>query len=194
MSSIGGPEVLEYRTKPLPALKADEVLLEMAAAGVNPIDTFIRKGIYAHQPELPFTPGLEGSGRIIAKGSDVGKHSVGDPVAFTITAADGGFGAMTGTYAQHCVVKSALLLPVPGHIDLVAAASIPIAYLAAHRALFQIGSARPSDRILIRGASGAVGLAAVMLARQLGDAGRVVVGTASEAELQGTWGERLCKW
>merc|ERR1712178_139448 len=101
---------------------------------------------------------------------------------------------MTGTYAQHCVVKSALLLPVPAHIDLVAAAALPIAYLAAHRALFQIGAARPSDSILVRGASGAVGLAAVMLARQLGDPGRLVIGTASEAEAKGTWGERLCKW
>ena len=91
-------------------------------------------------------------------------------------------------------MKSSLLLPVPAHLDLVAAAALPIAYLTAHRALFHIGAALPSDRILIRGASGAVGLAAVMLARQLGDPSRVVIGTASEEEAQGQWGQRIQEW
>lgn len=194
MHTFGGLEVLKYGTKSLPPLKGDEVLLEMAAGGVNPVDTYIRKGIYATQPELPFTPGLEGAGRIVAKGSDVVGHALGDPVAFTITSADGGFGTTSGTYARHCVAKGSLLLPVPSHLDLVAAAALPIAYLTAHRALFHIGAAKPSDKILIRGASGAVGLAAVMLARQLGDPSRVVVGTASEAEAEGRWGSRIQEW
>lgn len=194
MRSHGGLEVLEYGKKVLPTMKPNEVVLELAAGGVNPVDTYIRKGIYAKNPELPFTPGLEGAGRIVAKGSEVSDHAIGDPVAFTCTTGDGGLDSMTGTYARHCVVKAALLLPVPEHLDLVAAAALPIAYLAAHRALFQIGAAKPSDRILVRGASGAVGLAAIALARQLGDPERVLVGTASDTEVNGVWGDRLRSW
>eukprot|EP01062_Namystynia_karyoxenos_P014994 TRINITY_DN15432_c0_g2_i1.p1 TRINITY_DN15432_c0_g2~~TRINITY_DN15432_c0_g2_i1.p1 ORF type:complete len:389 (+),score=134.28 TRINITY_DN15432_c0_g2_i1:76-1167(+) len=194
MQKFGGVEVLEYASKPLRALREDECLVELAAAGVNPIDTYIRRGIYATKPDLPFTPGLEGAGRVVAVGSAGCGLSVGDPVAFTVTTADGGFAATTGSYAQHCIVKATLALPVPKHVDLAAAAALPIAYLAAHRALFHCGQAKPTDRILVRGASGAVGLAAVHLAQRFGSGGRPVVGTAGDQEIQGPWGKRIRHW
>lgn len=119
---------------------------------------------------------------------------IGDRIAFTITTGDGGFQATSGTYARHCVVKACLALPVPKGLDLASAAALPIAYLAAHRALFDIGECKPTDRVLVRGASGAVGLAAVHLARHFGAEGREVVGTASADEAAGAWGERIRRW
>lgn len=194
MRKFGGSEVLEYAKRDLPPLKDDEVLVEIAGAGVNPIDTYIRKGVYAFQPELPFTPGLEGSGTVVAKGANAQGADIGDRIAFTITTGDGGFEATSGTYSKFCVVKAALALPVPKNLDLASAAALPIAYLAAHRALFDIGRCKPTDRVLVRGASGAVGLAAIHLARHFGAEGRVVVGTASADEAAGPWGERIKHW
>lgn len=173
---------LSYAETRLPPLPDSHVLVEVAAATVNPADTYMCQGKYTMQPNPPFTPGLEGSGRVVAVGAAVTCLSVGDPVIFSVTAADGGVQASTGSWAHHCVVRSSLAVRVPEGCDLVAAAAIPIAYLTAHRALFHVTRTQPTDRVLVRGASGAVGLAAVHLARHFGASGRLVVGTAGSEE------------
>eukprot|EP01065_Artemidia_motanka_P030682 TRINITY_DN36747_c0_g1_i1.p1 TRINITY_DN36747_c0_g1~~TRINITY_DN36747_c0_g1_i1.p1 ORF type:complete len:380 (+),score=93.08 TRINITY_DN36747_c0_g1_i1:96-1142(+) len=191
MNAFGGTDVLQRSRRVLPALGPRDVMVEVAAAGVNPVDTYIRKGIYPAKPQLPFTPGLEGSGRVVETGAEVRTVKVGDAVAFTATGTDGGFDNMTGSYAQHCVMKESLTMPVPPHLELASAAALPISYLTAHRALFHVARAKPTDRVLIRGASGAVGLAAVHLARHFGAPDRAVVGTAGNPD---AWRERICAW
>jgi len=174
--------VLSYSDKVLPPLPELHVLVEVASATVNPADTYMCQGKYTLQPELPFTPGLEGSGRVVAVGSGVTHLVVGDRVIYSVTAADGGPKACSGTWAHHCAIQANLAIRIPSGFDLVSAAAIPIAYLTAHRALFQVKRTKPTDSVLVRGASGAVGLAAVHLARHFGAAGRVVVGTAGSEE------------
>eukprot|EP00930_Biecheleria_cincta_P082980 TRINITY_DN72619_c0_g1_i1.p1 TRINITY_DN72619_c0_g1~~TRINITY_DN72619_c0_g1_i1.p1 ORF type:complete len:751 (-),score=158.15 TRINITY_DN72619_c0_g1_i1:179-2128(-) len=133
------------------------------------------------QPEPPFTPGLEAAGRVVAAGAAVENLEVGDLVAFSVTAADGGLAASTGSWAHHCMVKADLAMRLPANLDPVSAAAVPVAYLTAHRALFTAAQMRPSDTVLVRGASGAVGLAAVHLARHFGMPDRLIVGTSSKS-------------
>lgn len=173
---------LLYKETQLEPLLPSHVLVEVAAGAVNPADTYVCQGIYTTLPSLPFTPGLEGSGRVVAVGSEVRHLFVGDPVAFTVAAADGGLAASSGSWARHCAVKASLAVRLPKDVDLIAAAAIPVAYLTAHRALFHTSSLQPTERVLVRGASGAVGLAAVHLARHFGVPGRLVVGTSASAE------------
>lgn len=173
---------LAFRERSLPPLPEDHVLVEVAGAAVNPADTYMCAGTYTMLPELPFTPGLEGAGVVARVGAHVSHLAVGDPVIFSITGADGGIAASSGSWAQHCSIRAGLAVRVPPGMDLVSAAAVPIAYLTAHRALFHVAGVQPTDRVLVRGASGAVGLAAVHLARHFGAPGRVLVGTASSEE------------
>lgn len=172
---------LSYKEKLLPPLLDTHVLVEVAAAAVNPADTYTCQGVYTMQPEPPFTPGLEAAGRVVATGAAVEDLEVGDHVAFSVTAADGGLSASTGSWAHHCMVKADLAVRLPAKLDPVSAAALPVAYLTAHRALFLAGQMRPSDSVLVRGASGAVGLAAVHLARHFGAPDRLIVGTSSKS-------------
>lgn len=169
---FGDPEVLELAAVDVPQLQAEtQVLVDIRAAGVNPVDTYIRAGVYPRLPPLPYTPGLDGSGVVAAVGSAVTDLQVGDRVY-------GGW-PITGTYAQFALYERPWLYPLPAQVSFEQGACIFVPYSTAYRALFQKGQAQAGETVLVHGATGAVGLAAVQLAVA---AGLRVIGTGgSEA-------------
>ena len=168
---FGGPEklVLEEVSDPQPS--AGEVVVQIKAAGVNPVETYQRSGSYPVLPKLPWTPGNDGAGIVHSIGSGVKSLKVGDRVYVA--------GTSTGTYAEYCLSTEAQLHPLPANVTFQQGAGVGIPYGTAYRALFQRARALPNEIVLINGASGAVGLAAVQLARAYG---LLVIGTAGSDE------------
>lgn len=163
----GGPEVLALQTVDVPQIQAGrQVLVEIRAAGVNPVDTYIRAGTYGRLPPLPYTPGTDGAGIVAAVGEAVSHVQIGDRVY-------GGW-PITGTYAQFALYEADWVYPLPSRVSFDQGAGIFVPYSTAHRALFEKAQAQAGEWVLIHGATGAVGLAAVQLATQ---AGLRVIGT-----------------
>lgn len=171
VKEFGGPEVMKAEEIETPTPGASQVLVKIAAAGVNPVDTYIRSGIHAIKPVLPFTPGKDGAGTVEAIGDAVTKFKIGDRVFLT--------GSLTGTYAKYALCNEDQLEILPENVSFDAGASVWIPYATAYRAMFQRGRAAGGETVLIHGASGAVGIAAIQWAK---NAGLTVIGTASSAE------------
>src|SRR6266567_8455079 len=162
---LGGPDVLRLEQVPDPQPRVGEVLVRMRAAGVNPVDGYIRAGMHARKAVPPYTPGFDGAGEIAAVGGGVDRFAAGDRVYV------GGAGskpAGAGTYAELVVATPAQLHPLPAGISFGQGASLGVPYATAYRALFQRGGARPSETVFVHGATGGVGLATVQLARAHG--------------------------
>src|SRR5438874_3856896 len=168
---FGGPEVLRLEEVPAPRPGAGQVLVRMHAIGVNPVETYIRSGTYARLPALPYTPGNDGAGVIEQIGSDVNEFKPGDRV---YTA-----GSISGTYAEFALCKTEQVHPLPANISFAQGAAMGTPYATAYRGLFQRADAKPGETVLIHGASGGVGTAAVQLARARG---LRVFGTAGSDE------------
>ncbi len=155
----GGPEVLDDVTLPDPAPGPDEVLIDVAAAGVNRADLLQREGRYPPPPGAPETPGLECSGVVAAVGPGVTAWRPGDRVAALL---DG------GGYAERAVAPAARLLPVPHNLDLADAAALPEALCTAWSNLVTVGRLTSGETVLVHGGSGGIGTVAIQLARSLG--------------------------
>jgi len=168
---FGGTEVLKLEETPAPSPGPGQVLVAASAAGVNPVDTYIRSGTYTFQPPLPYTPGMDGAGAIEAVGEGVTKLAVGDRVYFA--------GTLTGSYAEKALCGEGQAYKLPEAISFEEGAALGVPYATAYRALFDRAGARPGESVLVHGASGAVGLAAVQFARA---AGMRVFGTAGTSE------------
>jgi len=164
---FGGPEVLQSEDMETPKPGPSEVLVRIHAAGVNPVETYIRAGTYARLPELPYTPGNDGAGVVEQVGADVTEFKAGDRV---YTA-----GSLTGTYAEFALCKKEQVHPLPTNVSFAQGAAIGTPYATAYRGLLQRAVAKPGETVLVHGASGAVGTAAVQLART---GGLRVFGTA----------------
>jgi NADPH2:quinone reductase len=143
----------------------------MHAIGVNPVETYIRAGTYAQKPSLPYTPGNDGAGVVEKVGSDVNEFAPGDRV---YTA-----GSISGTYAEFALCKTEQVHPLPANVSFAQGAAMGTPYATAYRGLFQRAQAMPGETVLIHGASGGVGTAAVQLARARG---LRVFGTAGSDE------------
>jgi NADPH2:quinone reductase len=165
---FGGPEVLHLEEIPKPSPAAGQVLVRISAAGVNPYDTYTRNGVYAIKPSLPYTPGTEGGGVVEAVGEDVGNLKPGDRVYVSKN--------LTGAYAEYALALESQVHPLPAKITLTQGAGVWIAYGTAYHALQQCAGAHAGETVLIHGASGGVGIAAVQIARAMG---LIVIGTAS---------------
>jgi NADPH2:quinone reductase len=164
--AFGGPEVLALEQIPDPKPGPGEVLVRIHAAGVNPVDTYFRGGMRPDMP-LPYTPGSDGAGIVAAVGKDVAAWKPGDRVY-------GGL-PLTGTYAEFALFKPEQLYALPEGAAFDEGAAIYIPYGTAYYSLFIRAKALPGETVLVHGASGAVGLAALQFARA---AGLRVVGTA----------------
>ncbi|HTC40965.1 MAG TPA: NADPH:quinone reductase [Candidatus Acidoferrales bacterium] len=164
---FGGPEVLEVQEVPTPKPAPGQILVHVHAAGVNPYDTYMRAGTYAVKPPLPYTPGSDAAGTVEAVGEGVKKAKPGDRVYTAKT--------LTGAYAEYTLVDESQAYPLPDKISFAQGAGLWVPYGTAYTALFHHGHARPAETLLIHGASGGVGLAAVQYARALG---MTVLGTA----------------
>src|SRR5437764_8137750 len=168
---FGGPEVLRLEEVPTPQPGPGEVLVRMHAIGINPVETYIRAGKYARLPALPYTPGNDGAGVIEQTGSDVTEFKAGDRV---YTA-----GSLSGTYAEFVLCKTEQVHRLPHNVSFAQGADMGTPYATAYRGLFQRADARPGETVLVHGASGGVGTAAVQLARSRG---LRVFGTAGSDE------------
>lgn len=163
---FGGPEVMRLEDVPDLTPGPGQVVVEVKAAGVNPVDTYIRAGAYGTVP-LPFTPGFDAAGRVAAAGSGVTRVAVGDRVYVA--------GTISGAYAQQVLCDQNQVHPLPAAASFAWGAALGIPYGISYRALFQRALAKPPDAVLVHGASGGVGTAAVQWARA---AGLTVIGTA----------------
>jgi NADPH2:quinone reductase len=168
---FGGPEVLRLEDVPEPSPAAGQVSVRVRAAGVNPVDTYIRSGGHAVKPKLPYTPGLDAAGEVEAVGEGVTRLTVGQRV---YTA-----GSVTGTYAELALCEESQCHALPERVSFAQGAGVFTPYVTAYRALFQRANAKPGETVLVHGASGGVGTAAVQLARA---AGMRVVGTGGTEE------------
>lgn len=164
----GGPEVLVLQeVADLPAPGPGQVLVKLEAAGVNPVETYLRQGANNYGVKFPWTPGSDGAGRIEALGAGVEKFHVGQRV---YTA-----GSLTGTYAEKCLCQEAQVHALPLAVSFEEGACIGVPAATAWRALADIAQAKRGETILIHGASGGVGLAATQIAKA---AGLFVIGSA----------------
>ena len=163
--AFGGPEVLKVEEVPDPKPGPGQVLIANRAIGVNPVDTYIRSGKYGAK-EFPYTPGTDSAGVVEAIGAGVTKFKPGDRVYV--------YRAVTGTYAQKCVIDEENVHALPAKVTFQEGAALGVPYGTAFRALHLRGQALPGETILVHGATGAVGLAVVQMAREVGC---IVIGT-----------------
>jgi NADPH2:quinone reductase len=168
---FGDPEVLRLEDVPTPQPGAGQVLVRMQTIGVNPVETYIRAGTYARLPVLPYTPGNDGAGVVEQIGSDVSEFRPGDRVYVA--------GSVSGTYAEFALCKTEQVHRLPENVSFAQGAAMGTPYATAYRGLFQRADAEPGETVLVHGASGGVGTAAVQLARARG---LRVFGTAGSDE------------
>lgn len=171
VTEFGEPEVLKLEELPDLEPGPGQVLVRLRAAGVNPVETYIRSGKYAALPTLPYTPGSEGAGEVVSLGEGVAAGSMEGRVFLS--------GSLTGTYAEYALCKPEQVHPLPSAADFAQGAALGIAYATAWRGLFIRGALKKGETVLVHGASGGVGSAAVQLAHA---AGLRVFGTAGSEE------------
>jgi NADPH2:quinone reductase len=166
--AFGGPEVLALEDAEDPRPGPQQVLIRVKSAGVNPYETYARAGTYgARNPTLPYTPGLDAAGTVETLGVGVRDLAVGDRVF--------AMGTLTGSYAELTLCERARVQILPNHVSFSQGAALFVPYTTAYRALFQLARIAPAETLLVHGASGGVGLAALQFARA---AGLTVIGTA----------------
>ena len=168
--AFGGPEVMKIEEVPQPSPAAGQVLIRVRAIGVNPVDTYIRSGTYARKPELPYTPHADIAGVIDSVGSGVSKVKPGDRVYAYMTTAGG---------AELAIAEEWQIQRLPQRVTFQQGAAMGVPYGTAWRALLIKAKARPGEAVLVHGASGGVGTAAVQIARAHG---MTVIGTAGTEE------------
>lgn len=167
----GEPEVMKLEEVETPQPTSTQVLVKIGAAGVNPVDTYLRTGIHAHAPKLPYTPGKDGAGVVESVGESVAKFKSGNRVYTS--------NSISGTYAEFALCDEKHLGKLPDNLGFEEGAGVWTPYATSYRALFQRANVKAGETVLIHGASGGVGIAAVQWAK---NAGLKVIGTASSPE------------
>ena len=165
---LGGALTVEEVADPVPS--AGEIVIRVRACGVNFADTLIVQGRYQVRPELPFIPGMEVAGEVAAVGPGVEGHATGDAVIGLVG---------TGGFAELARCPAAQAIPCPAGVDSAVAAALPVAYGTAHVALEHRAGLQAGESLLVHGASGGVGLAAVEVGKAMG---AVTIATASSAD------------
>lgn len=167
VSEFGGPEKLVLRDVPEPQPGPGQLVVRIRAAGVNPVETYVRTGTYAMKPQLPYTPGSDGAGEVLRVGAGTTKFKPGDRVYVA--------GSVSGTYAEQALCTEAQVHPLAASANWAQGAALGVPYATAYRAMFHHADAQPGETMLVHGASGGVGTAAVQLGRARG---LTVIGTA----------------
>jgi len=172
VAQFGGPEVLKLDSKiAIPKPDQNEVLIKVHAAGVNPVDTYIRSGTFSQLPSLPYTPGKDAAGVVEAVGPGVNGFKIGDRVLTML--------ATSGSYAEYAAVHEQYVCHLDDRLSFQQGACIGVPYYTAYKSLHIRAHAKPGETVLIHGASGAVGIAAVQLSKAFG---MTVFGTAGSKE------------
>ncbi|MFZ1874612.1 MAG: NAD(P)H-quinone oxidoreductase [Chania sp.] len=169
ISQPGEPEVLKLAERPIPTLAPGEILVKVAASGVNRPDVMQRRGLYAPPPGASDIPGLEIAGEVVAVGASVQRYAPGDRVCALIAG---------GGYAQYCPVHESNALPVPKGFSMVEAAAIPETFFTVWVNVFQRGHLQAGETVLIHGGTSGIGTVATMLAKAF--CARVITTVGSE--------------
>lgn len=172
---FGEPDVLRLDDVADPVPGPGEVVIDVAAAGVNPADVYMLTGTYVFKPDLPYTPGGDCAGVVSAIGAGVTRPSVGDRVVVSAALS----GALSGCFAEKVMRRAEDVIPLPDNVGFDEAACFGVPHVTAYVALFGKGRARSGETVFVHGASGAVGTAAIQLARQ---AGLRVIGSAGSPD------------
>jgi len=157
VSQFGGPDVLKLVKTKIPDVKENKILIKLLAIGINPVETYLRAGTYRILPKLPYIPGRDCAGVVHAVGSRVLRFHPGDLV-FCDT-------MKKGAYAQYYLTSENTILLLGKHLTFAQGAAIGIGYRTAYRALFERARIESGERVLIRGASGGVGLPCIEMAK-----------------------------
>jgi NADPH2:quinone reductase len=180
MTASGEPEVLQLQQVPDPRIHTDrEILVRLHAAGVNPIDTKLRKRGTFYPDQMPAILGCDGAGVVESVGSNVQRFRVGDEVYFCC----GGLGATLGNYAEMAVVDERFVARKPASLSFAEAAAAPLVLITAWEALYDRGRLEAGQRVLIHGGAGGVGHVAIQLAKLKGADVCTTVGSQEKARL-----------
>ena len=167
ISQYGGPSVLKLEEVPAPQAGPSQVLVRNHAVGVNPVDTYLRANVDNRGPKLPYTPGSDAAGVVEAVGAGVTGVKAGDRVYVG--------GTLSGAYAELSLCDQAQVHPLPANVSFAQGAAMNVPYATAYHALVHRAAGEAGETVLVHGASGGVGIAAVQLARARG---LTVIGTA----------------
>jgi NADPH2:quinone reductase len=171
--SPGGPEMLVPQERPVPRPGPHEVLVKVAAAGVNRPDVMQRKGLYPPPPGATDIPGLEIAGEVVGLGPDVTRWKTGDKVMALV---------IGGGYAQFCPVHESHALPIPENLSAVEAAAIPETFFTVWHNVFERGGLEAGENLLVHGGSSGIGTAAIQLAKARGARVIATAGTAEKCQ------------
>ncbi len=167
MHEFGGPEVMKLEDVPDLTAGPGQVVVEVKAVGVNPVESYIRTGTYATKPSLPYTPGNDVAGVVKEVGADVTSVKPGDRVYSSL--------CISGAYAEQALCNALNVHLLPDNVSFEQGAGVGVPYGTAYRALFQRANAKAGETVLVHGASGGVGIASVQFARA---AGLTIIATA----------------
>ncbi len=159
ISQPGNPKVLKPAEKPIPKPGQDEVLIKVAAAGINGPDLMQRKGLYPPPPGASEIPGLEIAGTIVALGTKIDKLAVGQEICVLVTG---------GGYAEYCTAPAVLCLPLPTGLNMIQAAGLPETFFTVWNNVFERGRLIQGERFLVHGGSSGIGTTAIQLASAMG--------------------------
>ncbi|HML27940.1 MAG TPA: NAD(P)H-quinone oxidoreductase [Hyphomicrobium sp.] len=173
INGAGGPEVLTMTDAPLPEPKAGEVLIKVAAAGVNRPDVLQRQGVYPPPKGHSELPGLEVSGTILALGDGAKRFAVGDPVMALVPG---------GGYAQYVTVSELACIAKPDALSFIEAAAIPETFFTVWHNVFERGELKAGEKFLVHGGSSGIGVTAIQLAKAFGATVFTTVGTDKKCE------------
>lgn len=165
----GGPEVLVPENRPVPRPRAGEILVRVAAAGINRPDILQRQGAYPPPPGAPEIPGLEIAGEVIGMGPDVYRLKLGDKICALVPG---------GGYAEYCTVHETNALPIPDGLSLTEAAGVPETFFTVWTNVFERGALKAGETLLVHGGTSGIGTTAIMLAKALGS--NVIVTAGSD--------------
>jgi NADPH2:quinone reductase len=173
ISKPGGPDVLVPETRAVPAPGPDEILIRVAAAGVNRPDVAQRSGSYPPPPGASDLPGLEVAGEVVAVGTNARKHRLGDKVMSLVAG---------GGYAQYCLAQDAQAMAVPAALSMQEAGATPETLMTVWHNVFERGALQPGETLLIHGGSSGIGTMAIQLAKAFGARVIVTVGAQDKAD------------
>ncbi|WP_371347585.1 NAD(P)H-quinone oxidoreductase [Ancylobacter sp. IITR112] len=170
----GGPEALVPVERPVPAPGAGEILVKVAAAGVNRPDVMQRKGLYPPPPGASDIPGLEIAGEVVALGEGVTRWTLGDKVCALVSG---------GGYAQYCLADEGSALPVPAGLSMVEAAALPETFFTVWTNVFDLAGLKQGERFLVHGGTSGIGTTAIQLAKAFGATVFTTAGSAEKCEV-----------
>ena len=173
ISAPGGPEVLQPERRPVPVPAEGEVLIRVVAAGVNRPDVLQRMGHYPPPPGAPDIPGLEVAGTVVKLGRGAARWRIGDAVVALVPG---------GGYAEYCAAHASVALPLPEPLSFTQGAGIPETTFTVWHNLFERGSLRPGETVLVHGGTSGIGTTAIQLAKAFG--ARVIVTAGSDEKCE----------